>query len=366
MSHTVLIMAGGTGGHIFPALSIAQVLRERGCIVEWLGTPGGMETELLKDTGITLHLIEVRGLRGKGIVGMFSAPFMIVKAVGQVMRLIRNNKPCCVLGMGGYVTGPGGLAAWLSRRPLMIHEQNAIAGFSNRVLSLFATRVMETFPGTFRDSKKVICTGNPVRNEISRIAEQSSRKRVGGRRLNMLVLGGSLGAAAINAVIPATLQAMPEQQRPSVWHQTGRNKCLETRSLYENSGLVFDDEHCRVEPFIDDMAAAYEWADFVVCRAGATTVSELAAAGLPAILVPYPHAVDDHQRFNAAWLSKAGAALLVDQKDFTADSLSELLTSFSGNAAMLQGMAEAARALSRPEAAERVASLCLEECYAAS
>lgn len=365
MTRTVLIMAGGTGGHIFPALSIARVLQELGCRVEWLGTAGGMEADLLRDTGIPLHLIEVRGLRGKGMLGLLKAPFMILKAVAQARRVIRQLQPCCVLGMGGYVTGPGGVAARIARRPLLIHEQNAMAGMSNRLLSRIANRVLETFPGTFRDNDRVICTGNPVRNEISRLHEQTARQRFNGDRLNMLVLGGSLGAKAINTVIPEALKGMPADVRPRVWHQTGRDKYFEASAEYDRHGLPMDGEECYVAPFIEDMAAAYEWADIVVCRAGATTVSELAVAGLPSVLIPFPFAVDDHQRINAQWLSKAGAAVLVDQKEFTTTTLTELLERFSANRGLLQGMADSARTLARPEAAQRVATLCLEECHVA-
>lgn len=355
-------MAAGTGGHIFPALSIARALQEQGCRVEWLGTPGGMEVELVGKTDITLHQVPVSGLRGKGVLGLVKAPLMVFRAVSRAMAIIRTSKPCCVLGMGGYVTGPGGLAAWLSGKPLLIHEQNAIAGFSNRMLSRLARKVMETFPGTFPAGPKVLCTGNPVRPEIESIPDFRQGKTADSRVLNMLVLGGSQGAVAINSVMPEALASIPEEQRPRVRHQAGKHNCLETRRLYEQAELPMDDD-IEVVPFIEDMADAYRWADVVICRAGATTVSEIAAAGLPSVLVPYPHAVDDHQRHNAQWLSKAGAAVLVDQAEFTPEKMAELFHGFMSNRVMLQGMAEAARTLARPDAAGRVAAVCMEVCF---
>jgi len=359
---TVMIMAAGTGGHIFPALSIARALQEQGCRVEWLGTPDGMEAELVGSTDITLHKVTVSGVRGKGISGLLGAPWMVFLAVSQAMTIIRLSKPCCVLGMGGYVTGPGGLAAWMTRTPLLIHEQNAVAGFSNRVLSRFASKVMETFPGTFPASAKVLCTGNPVRQEIEAIPGKRQNPAFDKGALNVLVLGGSQGAVAINTVIPEALARLPEGKRPQIRHQTGKRNCLETRRLYEQKLLPMDDS-IEVVPFIQDMAEAYLWADVVICRAGATTVSEIAAAGLPSVLIPYPHAVDDHQRRNALWLSKAGAAVLIDQSDFTSDKVTELFNGFMSNAAMLRGMAEAACSVAQPDAAGRVAAVCMEVCF---
>lgn len=359
---TVLIMAGGTGGHIFPALSIARNLQERGYRAEWLGTARGLEVEVLRDTDIPLHCIDVKGLRGKGIVSMLAAPFMIAGGVLQAMKVLRSVHPCCVLGMGGYVTGPGGVAARLAGKPLLIHEQNAIAGFSNRMLAKIANRVMEAFPGTFPEQTKALCTGNPVRKEIVAVADSADRETVTGP-LRLLVVGGSLGAVAINRLIPEVLAVMPMRERPQVWHQCGRNNVEATQQSYRNAGLELNNE-CRVEPFITDMAAAYGWADLVICRAGALTVSELAAAGLPSVLVPYPHAVDDHQTSNARWLCDAGAGVLVQQHDLDVQQLARQLREFGDNRQRLAAMSRAARMLAQPQASDLVTAQCMEACKA--
>ncbi len=358
---TVLIMAGGTGGHIFPALSIARNLQSKGYRTEWLGTERGMEVEVLRDTDIPLHFIRVRGLRGKGILSMLIAPFMILGAVLQSLRVLRAVKPCCVLGMGGYVTGPGGVAAKLSGRKLLIHEQNAIAGFSNRMLARIADVVMEAFPGTFRASAHVTCTGNPVRAEIVALAAPQPGARDASDALRVLVLGGSLGAVAINRLIPAALQELSVQDRPEIWHQSGRNNLEETRTAYIDAGIELSDR-CRVDPFISDMASAYAWADLVICRAGALTVSEIAAAGVPSLLIPFPHAVDDHQTRNAQWLSEAGAAMLIQQADLSAQDIARRFTEFRGNRTKLAVMAATARTLARPDACDLVTRECMEAC----
>lgn len=356
----VLIMAAGTGGHIFPALSIAEALQRQGCTVHWLGTPDGMEAGIVRDRGIPLHCVTVSGLRGKGVMGMLLAPFMILRAMLQVLAVLRTVRPVCTLGMGGYVTGPGGLAAWLYRCPLVIHEQNAIAGFSNRLLRFVANRITESFPGTFAPKAGAVCTGNPVRKDIE--ALPACRPLAHGGPLHLLVLGGSRGARAINEVVPLAVDAMPASIRPAVWHQAGRDKIALARDAYIRARLALNDG-CRVEPFIDDMAQAYAWADLVVCRAGATTVAELSAVGLPSVLVPFPHAVDDHQTANARWLAQAGGAILLPQEKCSAAALSDLLEHYTRNPALLQGMADAARSLARPRAAERVASICMEVCH---
>ncbi len=358
---TVLIMAAGTGGHIYPALSIARNLHARGYRTEWLGTTRGLEVDVLRDSDIPLHFIDVKGLRGKGLKSALQAPFMIASSVWQSLRVLRQVKPCCVLGMGGYVTGPGGVAARLAGRQLLIHEQNAIAGFSNKLLARIANRVMEAFPGTFSADAKVICTGNPVRAEIVALRDAASGVRDTSAPLRVLVVGGSLGAVAINRLIPAALRLMNAGSRPHIWHQTGRNNLEETRSLYAEGDLTINDE-CRVDAYIHDMAAAYAWADLVICRAGALTVSEIAAAGLPSMLIPFPHAVDDHQTRNAHWLSDAGAALLMPQSALTADLLAAQLNTFMNDRNLLLSMAGAARALARPEACDLVALECMEAC----
>jgi UDP-N-acetylglucosamine--N-acetylmuramyl-(pentapeptide) pyrophosphoryl-undecaprenol N-acetylglucosamine transferase len=358
---TVLIMAGGTGGHIFPALTIARNLQLRGYRAEWLGTLRGLEVEVLRNTDITLHLINVRGLRGKGILSLVLAPFMIIAATVQSMRVLCRVRPCCVLGMGGYVTGPGGVAAKLLRYILLIHEQNAIAGFSNRCLARIADVVMETFPGTFPEPVNAIRTGNPIRADIADLALISREPPAISRSLRLLVLGGSLGATAINLLIPRTLNEMSVQERPHIWHQTGHNNLDETVNFYKIASIPLDDS-CRVEAFIDDMAAAYRWADLVVCRSGATTVTEIAAAGLPSILIPYPHAVDDHQTRNAQWLSDSGAALLWQQADLNLYSLSERLRKFSDDWSELAAMSSRARQLAQLDSCDLVVNKCVEAC----
>jgi UDP-N-acetylglucosamine--N-acetylmuramyl-(pentapeptide) pyrophosphoryl-undecaprenol N-acetylglucosamine transferase len=362
---TVLIMAAGTGGHIFPALSIARNLQSRGYRTEWLGTPTGLEVEVLRNTDIVLHRIHARGLRGKSRLSVLTAPFMLVRALLQSLLVLRRVQPCCVLGMGGYVTGPGGVAARLAGKPLLIHEQNAIAGFSNRLLARIATRVMEAFPGTFAPQTGAISTGNPVRAEIRALPLPQERAPAVDDRLRVLVLGGSLGAVAINRLVPQALQLLAADQRPLLRHQVGRNNLEQARESYAQAGLTLGDD-CQVLPFIDDMAAAYDWADLVICRAGATTVCEIAAAGKPAIFIPFPHAVDDHQTYNAQWLSTAGAAVLIQQRDLNAQDLAGLLDNFSRDRDRLLAMAIGARALARPEACDLVTEQCIKACGAPS
>jgi UDP-N-acetylglucosamine--N-acetylmuramyl-(pentapeptide) pyrophosphoryl-undecaprenol N-acetylglucosamine transferase len=358
---TVLIMAGGTGGHIFPALSIAEHLRERGYHIEWLGTRKGLEVEVLAGTGISLNFLNVTGLRGKGLPGMMLSPWMLLRSTWQALGLMQQIRPCVVLGMGGYVTGPGGLAARLSGRPLLIHEQNAIAGFSNRLLSRIAVRVMQAFPDTFNASDKVITTGNPVRREISALPARTPQTHTA--RLRVLVLGGSLGAVAINQALPVALSRFSAEERPVVVHQTGKRNIGETQHLYAAAGLQ-EGEDIQLQPFIADMAGAYRDADLVICRAGATTVCELAAAGVASVLIPYPHAVDDHQTANARWLSDADAAVLLPQSRLDADTLYQTMRELLTDTEQLSKMACNARALARPDATERVGAICMEMCNA--
>lgn len=361
--HTVLIMAAGTGGHIFPALTIARVLQARDVRVEWLGTPAGMENDVLRDTGIKMNRLRVNGLRSKGKLALLKAPFMLLASIWQSLRLLQALQPCCVLGMGGYVTGPGGVAAWLLRRPLIIHEQNAIAGLSNRLLAPLAGRVLEAFPGTFKDSTKLVHTGNPVRADIAGLNKKTATDQGDSRALRLLVLGGSLGAAAINEVVPRAVSDVGRSPGIEVWHQTGHNKYETTQATYQQLAVATGTDIKRqVEPFIGDMAAAYAWADLVLCRAGASTVAELAAAGRPSILVPYPHAVDDHQTANARWLVDAGAAELLPQSRLSKDSLQQLLEELMTDKQRLLDMAKRAQTLAIVDAAERVSDLCLEVC----
>ncbi|MDO8909681.1 MAG: undecaprenyldiphospho-muramoylpentapeptide beta-N-acetylglucosaminyltransferase [Pseudohongiella sp.] len=356
---TVLIMAAGTGGHIFPALSIARHLQARGVHIEWLGTPSGMENDVLRDTNINLNRLAVNGLRGKGLAALVKAPFMLLRSIWQAIQLLRRIKPCCVLGMGGYVTGPGGIAAWVVGRPLLIHEQNAVAGTSNKLLRPFARRVLQAFPDTFPAAVKVMSTGNPVRSEITAMSGAQRNYFDASRPLRLLVLGGSLGAAAINELVPATLAA--STMEIEVWHQTGRNKLEETLAHYQSHGLISTGKH-KVVPFISDMSEAYRWADIVLCRSGAGTLAEIAVAGLPSVLVPYPHAIDDHQTANARWLADAGAAVLVPQSTLSVANLTDILENFLRSPQKLFEMAQAARTKAVPDAGETISAICMEIC----
>lgn len=349
----VLIMAGGTGGHVFPALATAEALRAQGIEVAWLGTAAGIEAEVVPRAGIPLHCIQVQGVRGKGRLRQLLAPLGLLLALWQALGVFRQVRPDVVLGMGGFASGPGGLIAWLLRKPLVIHEQNAVAGTTNRILARFATRVLQAFPGAFGGKDRGEVVGNPVRGPILQLAapEQRFAERQGPLRL--LVVGGSLGAQAINRLLPQTLAQLAEEERPQVWHQAGKRNIEETRAAY--AAVAVD---ARVEPFIERMEEAWGWADLVICRAGALTVSELAIAGVASILVPLPHAIDDHQSANAGFLHEAGAGIRVAQGELTPARLLQLLAQL-GSRQQLLNMARAARALARPEASERVARVCV-------
>ncbi len=349
----VLIMAGGTGGHVVPALSLARGLAAEGVEVHWLGSPRGIENRLVPQAGLPLHRISVAGLRGKGVAGWLSAPFHLSRAVWQAAGVIRRLDPALVVGLGGFASGPGGLAAWLLRRPLVIHEQNAVAGMTNRALSRLARRVYAAFPQAFSGRSMVV--GNPVRGEIAALGEAPrDAQAMHGRPLRLLVVGGSLGALALNERLPEALARLPEALRPEVRHQAGRDKDADTRGGYRTHGVS-----AEVSDFIDDMAAAYDWADLVVCRAGALTVAELAAAAKPALFVPFPHAVDDHQTANAAALVEAGAAELMPQDTMTAAALAERLQALL-HPDILAAMALRARACAHLDAVERMVAGCME------
>ena len=352
MRGNILIMAAGTGGHVFPALACAEEFTARGYQVHWLGAGRGMENELVPAAGYTLHTLNVTGLRGKGIASLLTAPFKLLAALWQAKRLINELKPVCVLGMGGYVTGPGGLAAKLSSVPLIIHEQNAVAGTANSALAHFATRICEAFPNTFKQRKNCITTGNPVR---AALFLNTARDDLAQRPVNLLVLGGSLGAEPLNKLVPAALAKIPDALRPAVNHQAGRGNDEVTRERYLSVAV-----EANVVPFISDMAEAYTWADLVICRAGALTVSELAATGLASFLVPLPHAIDDHQTRNAEFLAKQGAAVLLPQHATDADRLSAQLTEVLMNKQRIKTMGEQARLLAQPDATQRVVAACLE------
>ncbi|WP_027856133.1 undecaprenyldiphospho-muramoylpentapeptide beta-N-acetylglucosaminyltransferase [Marinobacterium jannaschii] len=350
-----LIMAGGTGGHVFPALATVHELQGNGVHCEWLGTAKGIEAEVVPAAGLKLHCISVSGLRGKGKLGLLLAPFRLLWALVQALKVIRQVKPDVVLGMGGFASGPGGVAAWLLGIPLVIHEQNALAGMTNRLLSRVARRVLEAFDNGFQGKVEAEQVGNPVRGPILQMGEPE--QRFGDRQgaLRLLVVGGSLGAKALNEALPQYLAALPEEERPEVWHQTGKRTFTETLQSYESLGVT-----AKVVPFIDDMSEAYGWADLVICRSGALTVSELAIAGVPSLLVPFPHAVDDHQTKNAEYLSSLGAAQLLPQPELNAETLKQIINGrFSSRDALLV-MARKAKQLARPEAGKRVAEVCQE------
>ena len=350
--NAILIMAGGTGGHIFPALAVAEQLRAAGQTVVWLGTPDGMEAGLVPAAGVPMASIKVRGLRGKGVLRLLSAPFMLAGSLWQAGRVLLQLKPRAVLGMGGFVTGPGGFMAWLLRKPLLIHEQNSIAGLTNRLLAPLAKCVMEAFPGSLR---KALHTGNPVRGAILNVAAPQQRLADRNGRLRLLVLGGSLGAQALNETVPQAVALLPSELRPEIRHQAGARNLDAARAAYAGAGV-----DGAVTAFIDDMAAAYAWADLVICRAGALTIAELTAVGVASILVPYPHAVDDHQTGNARYLVDAQAALLIQQHALRANELAALIQEFTEQRERLLNMATAARSLARPAAAHEVAEQCLK------
>ncbi|WP_440996895.1 undecaprenyldiphospho-muramoylpentapeptide beta-N-acetylglucosaminyltransferase [Arhodomonas sp. SL1] len=356
MSGAVLILAGGTGGHVFPALAVAEELRRRDIPVAWMGTRRGLEARVVPESGIPFHPIAVRGLRGRGPMDAVTAPAMLLRALAQAIRVVTRLRPRLVLGMGGYVAGPGALAAWLLRRPLVIHEQNAVPGMTNRRLARLATRVLTGFDRPFPGAPAARFTGNPVRADVCRLPPPQERfaGREGGAA-RLLVLGGSLGAKALNEAVPAAVTALAAGRRPLVRHQAGERTLDLARQAYADAGI-----DAEVTPFIEDMAGAYGWADLVICRAGALTVAELAAAGVGSILVPYPHAVDDHQAANAGYLTEAGAAEMIRQQDLAVDGLGRRLDALLGDRGALETMARRARERGRPEAASTVASACLE------
>jgi UDP-N-acetylglucosamine--N-acetylmuramyl-(pentapeptide) pyrophosphoryl-undecaprenol N-acetylglucosamine transferase len=351
----VLIMAGGTGGHVFPALAVADELRARGVAVSWLGTQRGLEARVVPAAGYPLETMRVTGLRGKGALRLLTAPFMLLRALWQALRIELRLRPRAVLGMGGFVSGPGGLVAWLLRRPLLIHEQNSVAGTTNRLLAPLARTVMVAFPAALGAKHNPVHTGNPVRGRIMSLPEPASRLAGRSGPLRLLVVGGSLGASALNDTVPAALLQLPATDQFNVRHQTGRHDRDQVSAAYAEAGI-----DAQVEAFIEDMAGAYAWADLVICRAGALTVAELAVVGAAAILVPFPHATDDHQTGNARFLADAGAAILLPQSELTAAGLSTLLADFSAQRALLLEMACRARELAMPDAARRVAELCLQ------
>jgi UDP-N-acetylglucosamine--N-acetylmuramyl-(pentapeptide) pyrophosphoryl-undecaprenol N-acetylglucosamine transferase len=356
---TIMIMAGGTGGHVFPALAVARALRDQGVRIVWLGTRAGIEARVVPAAGFELEFINIRGLRGGGLLRWLLLPVRLNIAMFQALRILRRIKPNAVLAMGGFASGPGSLMTSALRIPLLIHEQNAVAGLTNRWLVKIADVVMAGFPAAFGKRRGVRVVGNPVRQEIIALPTPESRLAQHTGRLRLLIIGGSQGAQVFNRVVPEAVRALPEAVRPQVWHQTGKRDEENVTAAYRS--FLPD---TKVAAFIEDMAAAYDWADVVVCRAGAMTIAELAAAGVAAILVPFPQAADDHQTANARFLESRDAAVLLPQPEFTVARLVELLTSIGANRALFLRQAINARACATTNATETVAQLCLEAAHA--
>ena len=349
MTRTILIMAGGTGGHIFPALAVAHRLRNAGWRVVWLGNPQGMEARLVPQHGFEMVWVKFAALRGKGLLRKLLLPLNLLRGFAQALKAIRQVKPNVVLGMGGYITFPGGMMAALTGVPLVLHEQNSVAGLANKVLAGVADRILTGFPDVLKKGEWV---GNPVRPEIARIAAPAERFAGRSGPLHVLVIGGSLGAQALNEIIPQGMAQLAASELPQIVHQAGEKHI---QALQANYAAVGVQAHCV--SFIEDMAGAYDWADLVICRAGALTIAELAAAGVASILVPFPHAVDDHQTGNARFLVNVGAAFLLPQTELTPDSIA-LIRNYSRG--QLLEMAEKARSLAKPDATEEVANICAE------
>ncbi|MDP1612040.1 MAG: undecaprenyldiphospho-muramoylpentapeptide beta-N-acetylglucosaminyltransferase [Sulfuritalea sp.] len=349
MSKTLMVMAGGTGGHIMPGLAVAERLREQGWQIAWMGNPDGMEAKLTAGRGYEMAWVNFTALRGKGLARALLLPFNLLRGFSQAWSQLKRIRPDVVLGMGGYVSFPGGMMAVLRGIPLVLHEQNSVAGLANRVLAGVADRILSGFPAVL---KKADWVGNPVRPEIAVLPAPTLRYARHEGPLRILVVGGSLGAQALNEALPQALALIPESERPVVLHQAGEKHLSMLTGLYHVAGVKAD---CVA--FIGDMAGAYDWADLVICRAGALTVAELAAAGVASLLVPYPHAVDDHQTANARFLSNAGAAILLPQAQLTPERLADIRNLSRGQLAQ---MAEKARDLARPEATAAVAQACTE------
>ncbi len=368
MNRTILIMAGGTGGHIYPGLAVADALRSQGWNIVWLGAPNSMEAELVPKHGYPVAWVNFSGVRGKGLLRLLSLPFTLLRALGQSAVAIFRNRPDVVLGMGGYISMPGGLMAAFLRRPLVIHEQNSIAGMSNKLLAKISTRVLSGFPGVL---KRAEWCGNPVRADIAALPDPKTRYAARSGKLNVLVVGGSLGAQALNEALPKALAILSGGSLPhpnplpggeganeslrdcpfNVVHQTGKKHSETVRQLYAQAGVKAD-----IRPFLDDMANQYASADVLICRAGALTIAELAAAGVASVLIPLPIAVDDHQTHNARFLSEHGAAVLLPQKELSAEKLVQILRGFSREKLLV--MAQAARSLAKPDATQQVALAC--------
>lgn len=355
MTPHVLIMAGGTGGHIFPGLAVAQSLRGQGIAVRWLGANGAMECQRIPAAGFELDTVDISGLRGKGVRRWLFMPWLLLRAVYQAFCILGVRRPACAISFGGYAAGPGGLAAKLRGVPLLVHEQNRVPGMTNRVLSRLAKIVLQAFPGTWEGNRKARTCGNPVRGPV--VSLEPPARRLSGRSgaPRLLVTGGSQGARFLNRIVPLAVASLPPGERPEVCHQAGAGWQEETCRYYREAGV--DASVCE---FIDDMARSYGWADLVVCRSGALTVSELAAAGVAAVLVPFPHAVDDHQSRNAEFLIEAGAAKMLAETECDPEAMAAVIGPLLGRRDEMLKMACAARSVSVPDSADRVAALCIE------
>lgn len=352
MTHTILIMAGGTGGHIFPALAVADHLKKAGWRIVWLGTKGGMEESLVAQKGHDIKCIDFSGLRGKNLIVWFTLPVRLILAFWQSARLIFQLRPDVVLGMGGYPSFPGGIMASLLNKPLLIHEQNSIPGLTNKILVKFADKVLIGFPDSIKDKKKVVFSGNPVRNEISTLDTPDHRYKGRSGNLKLLIIGGSLGAQILNRIVPQALKLIPDSVRPLVVHQAGEKHLETLNKNYVEAGVEGE-----LVVFIEEMAAKYSECDLVICRAGALTIAELSSAGIASILVPFPYTADDHQTYNAKFLSSNGAAVLLPENELTPSSLANLLLSLTRE--KLLGMATKARELAKPNATRIVAEECM-------
>lgn len=357
MIKRVLIMAGGTGGHIFPGLALATYLRDQGVEVAWLGTPQSMESRLVPAAHFPFHAISIQGVRGKGLKALLLAPINIIKAIKQARSVIKTVNPDVVIGMGGFVSGPGGVASWLMKRPLFIHEQNAKAGTTNRLLVYLAHTVFEGFPNVFKENPQVVTVGNPVRVEIENLPSVKERLLPIRTPFRLLVLGGSLGAEMLNKVVPETLALLKEEERPAVWHQAGEKHFSSLKNHYESNNI-----DAKLTPFIENMAEAYAWADLVLCRAGALTVSELCVAGLGAVFVPFPQAVDDHQTVNANVMVEKGAAICIQQSALTPERLADIVRQFNRWPEQRIAMAESAYKLRQTKVVEKMFAICQEVC----
>jgi len=355
---TALIMAGGTGGHIFPGIAVARALEARGWQIAWLGSKGGMEEKIIGEADISLNLVNINGLRGNGALGWLKAPFRLTRAVREAARVLAKEKPVLVLGFGGFASGPGGIAAFFNRTPLIIHEQNAVAGLTNRVLAKVSMKIFQAFPATFSEKSGALTVGNPVREEIAHLnlVERDETGDKADSPLNLLVLGGSRGAVALNRELPAILARVNQRRPLIIRHQVGAGRLEQGERFYHEAGLDNQVVHCL--EFIDDVASAMEWADLIICRAGASTVSEVAAASRCAIFIPYPFAVDDHQTANANWLVRQSAGLCFDEKEIAGEIFGDTLINLVKEPEKIKEMAVNAGRVAFLNAADEIADYC--------